>query len=229
LELGSACVTLFPMRVRRATFVASAATAVATLVTAANRLGDLSLWTLASSPDSVKDGKVWSLVTSGLLADRPAVPSLVGFWLVAFVVLLVCPVRVVAATALAGHIVSSLGVYAAIGAVGLVDPRAFSSVAQLADYGLSAIIAAWLGAIARVFWVRNPLPVPRAFVVLGSVGCAAVGFALRPDVTVLDSEHLLAYCIGVALADGAVRARLTRPTRRLAAATASLVLASRGP
>jgi len=191
--------------VRGAALVATAATAFSGGVTAGNRLGGLSVRTLASSPEAVRDGKVWLLLTSGVLADRPAVPSLAGFWIVGFVVLLVCPARVAAAAALGGHVLSALAVYGAIGFVRVVDPQAFTTVGRLADYGLSAIIAAWLGAIAQVSWTRHPAVARRALVVLGSLGCAAIGFALRADLTVLDSEHLVAYAVGVSVAATAAR------------------------
>jgi hypothetical protein len=123
---------------------------------------------------------------------------------------------------------SALGVYGVIGFARLLDPHAFASVVHLADYGLSAMIAAWLGAIARAFWRRNSASLTRLLIALGSVGCAGIGLAFRPEVTFLDSEHLLAYAIGLAFADGTVRQRLVRPSKRLVAATASMLLASRG-
>ena len=129
-------------------------------------------------------------IRSGVLADRPEVASLVGFWLVGFAVLLVCSARVAAGAAIAGQTLSALAVYGVIGLARLVDPRAFASVVQLADYGLSAIIAAWLGAIARVCWDRWPHRRGHVLVVLGSVSCALIGYAFSPNVTFLDSVIL---------------------------------------
>jgi hypothetical protein len=208
-------------RVGRAAVAASAVTAVTAAATAANRLGALSVSTLAASPRALGQGKVWLILTSGLLADRPALPSLVGFWLVGFAVLFVFSARAAAGIAAGGHIVSALGVYAVIGLARLLDPDAFASIVKLADYGLSAVIAAWLGAIACVLWKRHPDRLARVLVVLGSAGCAAIGLALRPQVTFLDSEHVLAYAVGVALADGALLRRLARPSRRIVAAAAT--------
>jgi hypothetical protein len=216
------------MRVRRAALVASAAAGATALVTGANRFGELSVSTLAASPQAIGEGKVWLIESSGLLADRPAVPSLVGFWIVGVAVLLVCSVRVAAGVALAGHTLSALGVYAVIGFARLLDPHAFLSVVHLADYGLSAMIAAWLGAIASVCWTRHRGRLSRLLIALGSIGCAGIGLAFRPDVTFLDSEHLLAYALGVALADTTLPRRLAHPSKRLIAATASVLLANRG-
>ena len=48
-----------------------AATAVAGAVTAANRAGWLDLSHLAATPRAVAEGKLWLLLTSGVIADRP--------------------------------------------------------------------------------------------------------------------------------------------------------------
>lgn len=207
---------------------ASVATGATAGLTLANRLGDLSVSTLAASPRAIGDGKLWLIPSSGLLADRPAIPSLIGFWLVAVAVLLICSVRVVVGVAIAGHTISALSVYGVIGLARLADPHAFASVMHVADYGLSAIIAAWLGAIARVFWARRATRLHRLLIVLGSIACAGIGLAFRPDITSLDTEHLLAYAIGVALADSSLKSRLVLPRRTLVAATAGLRLVTRG-
>jgi hypothetical protein len=193
---------------RGAAFLASAPTAATAAVTVANRLGDLSATSLASTAAGVGDGKLWLVLTSGLLADRPAVPSLLGFWIVGFAVLLFCSARLAAGVALAGHTFSALAIYGAIGLTRIVDPPAFGSIRHLSDYGLSAMIAAWIGAIACTLWLRRPSAAARALVVIGSAGCAGIGILFRPDLTFLDSEHLVAYAIGVALVAPPVRERL---------------------
>jgi hypothetical protein len=216
------------VRIGRAALTASAATGATAGVTVANRLGDLSVSTLAASPRAIGDGKLWLIASSGLLADRPAVPSLVGFWIVAVAVLVLCSVRVVVGVAIGGHTISALGAYGLIGLARIADPHAFSSVMHVADYGLSAIIAAWIGAIARVLWTRYPTRVGRVLIALGSVACAGIGLAFRPDVTFLDTEHLIAYAIGFVLAGPSLRSRLVLPRRRLVAATAGLRFVTRG-
>jgi len=218
---------LSEMQVRKAALAASAVTGVTAVVTSVNRLGDLSISTFAATPQTIGQGRVWLLLTSGLLADRPAVPSLIGFWFVGFAVLSVCSVRIAAGVALGGHVLSALIVYGVIGLSRLLDPSAFTSVVGLADYGLSAMIAAWLGAIARLSWSRYPARFGRLLVMFGSVGCAGIGLAFRTDVTFLDSEHLLAYAIGVALADRTLRARVAAVSRRLVAVTANALLTIR--
>src|SRR5690242_4601950 len=122
------------MRIGRAALTASVATGATAGVTVANRLGEVSVSTFAATPRAVGDGKVWLVAGSGLLADRPAVPSLIGFWIVAIAVLLACSVRVVVGAAIAGHTLSTLSVYGAIGLVRLAEPHAFASVMHIADY-----------------------------------------------------------------------------------------------
>src|SRR5439155_18670233 len=120
-----------------------------------------------------------------------------------------------------GHVLSTLGVYALIGAARLVEPNAFASVVNVADFGFSAMIAAWIGAIASVYWQRWPTCRARLLVVAGCLASLGIGLACRPDVTILDSEHLLAFAVGVALADPRLRRRLALPSRLLAAVTAT--------
>jgi len=203
------------MGAKRAALAATAATCVAAAVSAANGAGVVPLSSLASSPRSIGEGRLWLLLTSGLIADRHVATSLVGFWLVCAAALAVCPARVAARVAVVGHTLSALAVYSVIAAARLSDPTAFASVVALPDFGLSAMIAAWLGAIARVLWRRFPSRRAHALVVLGSLGCAGIGLALRSDVTLLDSEHVVAFGIGAALVDLGFARRLLRRPRRL--------------
>ena len=177
-----------------------AATAVAGAVTAANRAGWLDRAHLAASPRAVAEGKLWLLLTSGVIADRPWLPSLLGFAIVGFAALSVAPVRVVVAAALAGHVVATLAVYGFLGAADAVDHGAFAHLLDRPDVGLSAIIAAWIGVVSCAFWRRSRSRRAHVLNALGCVGCALIGFAFRPDVTALDSEHLVAFALGAAIA-----------------------------
>jgi hypothetical protein len=205
--------------------MASAVTAISAVVTVANRFGELPLSSIASSPAAVGEGKVWLLVSSAVIADRPALVSLLGFWIVGFTACAVCSARVVAGVAVGGHLLSAVCIYCFIGLTRLTQPDAFASVMHVSDYGLSAIIAAWIGAIASVMWKRHPGPAGRALVVAGSLVCAGVGLLFRPDLTFLDTEHLVAYAFGALVASERVRHSLARTPQRLAAAAASLIAA----
>jgi hypothetical protein len=177
-----------------------AATVAAGIATAANRGGWLGLSHLAASPRAVAEGKLWLLFTSGVVADRPWLPSLLGFAIVGFAALSVVRARVVVVAALAGHVLATLGVYGFIGAVDAVDHGAFANLDNQPDIGLSAIIAAWIGVISCMLWRRYRSRHAHALNVLACIGCALIGLAFRPDLNALDSEHLVAFALGVAVA-----------------------------
>jgi hypothetical protein len=189
-----------------------AAALVAGIATVANRAGWLGLSHLAASPRAVADGKIWLLFTSGVVADRPWLPSLLGFAIVGFAALLLARARVVAAAALAGHVLATLVVYGLLGAADAVDHGAFANLDSQPDIGLSAIIAAWIGVISCMLWRRYRSGRAHASNVLACIGCALIGFAFRPDLNALDSEHIVAFAFGVAVAGW-----WPKPTERQAA------------
>jgi hypothetical protein len=200
----------------------AAATAVVGAGTAANRLVGVPLSSFAASPRLVGEGKVWLLVTSGMLADNPWLPSLAGFAVALAVALWVLPGHVVISAAAAGQILSALLVYGSVGLVRLCDPHAFGSIVGQRDFGLSAVIAAWIGAVAGVYWTRYPSTRGRTAVILGCLCCLGVGLAFRPHLTFLDSEHIVAFAIGGVLVSPAWP-RTVAPARRLVAAVAATV------
>ena len=163
---------------------------------------------------------MWLLVTSGVLADNPWLPSLAGFAIALAVALWVLPGHVVVSAAAAGQILSALLVYGSVGFVRLLDPRAFGSVVGKSDFGLSAVIAAWIGAVAAVYWGRYSSARSRTMVVLGCLCCLGVGLAFRPHLSFLDSEHIVAFVIGATLV-GPAWPRLVLPARRVAAVAAA--------
>ncbi len=180
-----------------------AATAVAGGVTVANRSGAIGLRSLAASPREIAEGKVWLLVTSGMIADRPWLASLLGFAIVGFAALSVASARVVVLAALAGHVLATLLVYGFLGLARVVHGGAFHAVVNQSDVGLSAIIAAWIGVVAQALWRRHRSRRAHVLIALGCVGCALIGFAFRPNVTVLDTEHIVAFWLGVLIASWA--------------------------
>jgi hypothetical protein len=171
------------------------ATAAITVVTVLNREGRVPLSALAPTPQSFGAGRVWLVATSVFVADRPAAASVGGFLVVGLAVLALCGSRVLWLSAAFGHIGSAVAVYGAIALARATSPRAFVGVDTLLDYGTSAVIAAWIGAVAVRLWARDP----RLAVAL-SVGSGLIGWLLHPDLTVLDTEHLVAFGLGVAIA-----------------------------
>src|SRR5437763_15033578 len=170
-------------------------TAAIALVTVLNRLGVVPLRDLAASPVAIRDGHEWLLVTSAFLADRPVLPSIAGFLVVGMATRALCGARVLWTAAICGHLLATALVYAALDAA--------SVNVTLPDYGTSAIIAAWIGAIASRLYARGRAPAAVAL----CVATALVGWLLRPDLYLLDTEHAVARAYGVAAAVWAPRLR----------------------
>jgi hypothetical protein len=175
-------------------------------LTAAQRAGAIPLDGVAASPHKIAQGKFWLLLTSGLFADRPTVPSLLALALFGFVALAVCGSRVLWTSALIGHAGATLLVYYSIALVRISYPNAFHQVLGVQDIGLSAICAAWLGAIVAVVWRRaDPTPAKRLWIVLAVAAIGLIAWRVRPDLTVLDADHGIAFFIGVGIAGARLR------------------------
>jgi hypothetical protein len=169
-------------------------TGAISVVTAINRLDMLPTRLLASSPRALEDGRVWLLVTSALVADRPAVPSIVGFAVVGLAAAALCGAWVVLFAAVTGQLASALLVYAVILLTRLADPTAFAGVFARSDYGTSAIIAAWIGAVAALLWTSGT----RWWAVALCVASGLIGWLFKNQLTALDTEHVVALCFGMA-------------------------------
>jgi hypothetical protein len=172
------------------------ATGAVSIVTVLNRFGPLPLRELAASERAVGEGRAWLLVTSAFVADRPAVPSIAGLAIVGLAVLAFYGVRLLLAAAALGHVGGTVAVYAALALAHAADPRFATHAMGSADYGTSAVIAAWIGVIAYAVWRRGFGAAALALCVLSGL----VGWLLRPDLDVLDTEHIVALGIGIALA-----------------------------
>ena len=178
------------------------ATGAVSIVTVLNRFGPLPLRDLAASERAVGEGRVWLLVTSAFVADRPAVPSIAGLAIVGFAVLAFCGVRLLLAAAALGHVGGTVVVYAALALAHAADHGLGTHAMRSADYGTSAIIASWIGVIAYAVWRRGSGAAALAFCVLSGL----IGWLFRPDIDVLDTEHIVALGIGIALASIGARA-----------------------
>ena len=169
------------------------ATGLISVATAVNRLDVLPTRLFASSPQEFADGRVWLLATSALVADRPAGASIVGFAVVGLAALAFCGGTVTWLAAVTGQIGSALLVYATIILTRAADPTAFASVVSYADYGTSAVIAAWIGAIAYRLWSRER----RTTAILLCLASGLIGWLLKSRLTALDTEHVVALCFGI--------------------------------
>jgi hypothetical protein len=178
------------------------ATGAVSIVTVLNRFGPLPLRDLAASERAVGEGRAWLLVTSAFVADRPAVPSIAGLAIVGFAALAFCGVRLLLAAAALGHVGGTVVVYAGLALAHAADHGLGTHAMRSADYGTSAIIAAWIGVIAYAVWRRGSGAAALALCVLSGL----IGWLFRPDIDVLDTEHIVALGIGIALASIGARA-----------------------
>ena len=160
----------------------------------------VSVGLFAASAGRIAAGKVWLLLSSALVVDRPVAVGLVAFGLIGFATLWVCGARTFWLAAIAGHIGSTLLVYAIIGVARLADPHVFSGVVWRPDFGVSAMQSAWVGALTAYAWLhRGSDRRRRAVTLLGVAALAAVAWVLHPDPSILTFEHLFAFCIGASL------------------------------
>ena len=176
------------MRRRLSILAVPAVAAAVSVVTVLTHLGAVSLGDLASTPQGVADGREWQLLTSAFVADRPAVPSLVGFTIVGLAALALAGARILWTAAVAGHVLATIVVYAALDAAHVTVARP--------DYGTSAIIAAWIGVVACCLWRRGAA---RAAIGLCIVA-ALVAWFFRPQLDILDTEHAVALAVGIGVA-----------------------------
>jgi hypothetical protein len=159
-------------------------------------------------------------LTSGLLAERPLGPSIISFAFLAYLTLLVCGWRAFWLAAIFGHVCSTVLVYGVIGVAWSLNPSDLHAVLSSADYGVSAISAAWLGAIAAVGWrARGQTPAGRLTIVLSCLAVAVFAYTLHPGLTLFASEHVVAFAVGVAVAaawaqpDWSTFGRFARPVK----------------
>jgi len=181
-----------------------------TALTLAQRAGVFSLSTIASTPDSFWDGRIWLILTSAPVAQSPLSLSLMSLIVVVVAVGGGCGSGVLGAQVVIGHAGSTLGHYAAIGALALADRDTVSNLLSEEDYGVSAIFAAWLGAAAARCWLRRRGAWPEKLgVVLVCLGTGLVAWLVRgePTPSVLDSEHIVAFAVGAAIAAAPLRTR----------------------
>jgi hypothetical protein len=168
---------------------------VISAVTVLSRLDVLPVRSLASTPGSLVDGRFWLLASSALVADRPAFASIAGFLVVGLAAVALCGARAAWLAAVFGHICSAAIVYTAIDFARSVDPSAFENVVRYPDYGTSAIIAAWIGAVAYRLWSRGMRRGAVALPILAGL----VGWLFKGTLTVLDLEHAFALACGIAV------------------------------
>ena len=132
-----------------------------------------------------------------------AVASIAGFAVVGLAAIALCGARVAWIAGVSGHVLSAALVYAVIVLARLHDPTAFHGVFSVADYGTSAVIAAWIGAVAYRLWARDA----RLLAVTLCVVAGLIGWLFKGALSVLDVEAVSSEC---ALPEGHRARRLRR-------------------
>lgn len=180
-------------------------------VTLAERDGLFPLSAVAATPDGVWDGRLWLLVTSAPVAQSPLVLSLLSLAAVVFIVLKSCGSRVLLLSALVGHTGSTLVIYAAIGLLALADRDTVTRLLTEPDWGVSAISRpGWERPAAARGWLRRDgTRAEKLSIVVVCVGAGLVAWLVRhePTPSWLDTEHVVAFAIGAALAAAPLRRR----------------------
>jgi hypothetical protein len=168
----------------------------------------VALWdfgdSVRSSADAIGVGRLWVLFTSSLEIDGgvPGLQILLSAAVAAAVIVREGP-RLWWVVAVAGHVGSALIAYGIIGLAELLDSASADRVADNADYGVSCVLAASLGALA----VSGAVALARrrgrrqrrwdaaalAFGVLGMIGLLPASFGWY------DVEHPISYVLGAAV------------------------------
>jgi hypothetical protein len=162
---------------------------------------------LASTPDGVAHGRVWTLLSSGLIVNGVPVAQLAGTALVVAATLRAFGGAMFWVIALTGHVGATLLTYVGVGLLSATAAGDVDRVIDAPDYGISAVWAACLGALAVKGSMRGPDAVGRLSAVLGLGGLVlfAALVPLGPDVAAV--EHLLAFALGGAVVVIAERRR----------------------
>jgi hypothetical protein len=143
---------------------------------------------LAASPDQVAHGRLWLLLSSGLVID--GLPWL-QFTVLA-IVLVLAYLRAGAArlwtAGLVAHVGAALLAYAGIGVLNLLGVDV-GDVTTEPDYGVSVLLAGELGVIAVSGGRRTAL-------LVGGLGVAGFGIGLADASALASVEHLLGFILG---------------------------------
>jgi hypothetical protein len=170
--------------------------AAVTVVTILVRSDAISAADIDSNADAVADGHVLDLLTSGLAVDGSLVAWQIGLGALAAALVIRREGPVVWwLAALAGHVGSALITYALIGVATALGSASADASSDDPDYGISAVLAATLGALSAS-GVRAG---DRLIVAVGIVAFVAL---LPFSIGWVDIEHPLAFGLGAAVVLG---------------------------
>ena len=150
---------------------------------------------LASTPDLIAHGRLWTLLSSALPVSRYPALEIAGLLGAVYGVWRVAGITAVWIAGLAAHLGSTLVVYAGIGGLWLADRGSVERFVDRLDYGISAVWLGELGFLTTALWPRNR-PVAAGV----GVASLAVSAGLIPVAgEIATAEHFLSFAIGAAL------------------------------
>ncbi len=166
---------------------------------------------LASSPAGVANGRVVSLLTSGLAIDGPAWPQIAVLAVVLFAALRQLGAVRLWAAALAAHVGATLLAYIVVWLAQMIDRPLAGPMTHAPDYGISVVLTGELGALAAR--TRRRGAVAAGTVLLAAPAAAAVAVTGTIDPFALsDIEHALGFALGALFEVAAcVRATIHAP------------------
>jgi hypothetical protein len=172
---------------------------------------------MAFSPADLLAGKLWLLPLSGLVVDGETWVQLALLAGAAAVLVSVADGRLFWRVAIGAHVGSTLLAYAIVGLLAVTAPSITSGVITAPDYGVSCIWAGCLGALAITLARRSSrrLPAFALFIAvalltavpLGLDGVGAQGFVTGGTLDLSPIEHVLAFGIGVLVANAVAKPR----------------------
>jgi hypothetical protein len=149
---------------------------------------------LACAPAALWAGKLWTLPSSALIIQGPAIPQLLMTAALAAALVRACGGAVFWLVAAVGHVGATLIAYAGIGLIYLVARSTAEGVVHTHDYGISAVWAAAFGALAVIRLRRGEHPRLTAAWALAILALFVVLVPLNGELA--DVEHLLAFVLG---------------------------------
>lgn len=149
---------------------------------------------LACAPAALWAGKLWTLPSSALIIQGPAIPQLLMTAALAAALVRACGGAVFWLVAAVGHVGATLIAYAGIGLIYLVARSTAEGVVHTHDYGISAVWAAAFGALAVIRMRRGEHPRLTAAWALAILALFVVLVPLNGELA--DVEHLLAFVLG---------------------------------
>jgi hypothetical protein len=182
---------------------------------------------MAFSPADLVAGKLWLLPLSGLVVDGEIWVQLPLLAAVAAAVAITGGGRLFWRVAISAHVGSTLVAYAIVGWLAVAAPSVTHGVISEPDFGVSCIWAGCLGALAITAARRSSRKLVAAAlfggialltaVPIGLDGLGAEGFVTAGTLDLSPLEHVLAFGIGVLVANAAAGSRSDTVSDREAA------------